>query len=110
MQQRNVFAGTSGYSPTQLCPNLLRNEDGCTNARGVFMDGDSLPKVCIGAGGAGGCDCLWLGGVIERHSECDRCVWRMSEELERLDGNSTLLLVAVWVHLCMHVCGFGFFH
>lgn len=51
-----------------------------------------------------------LVGGTERHSECDRCVWRMSEELECLDGNSALLLLAVWVHLCMHVCGFCFFH
>lgn len=51
---------------------------------------------------------MLVGGVlIERHSECDG-VWRMSEELECLDGNSALILAAVWVHLCMHVCGFFF--
>lgn len=54
---------------------------------------------------------MFVGGgiLIERHSKCECRVWRMSEELECLDGNSTLLLDAVWVHLCMHVCGFFFF-
>lgn len=60
---------------TQLCPDLLRNEDGCTNAQGVFTDGDSLPKVWIDTDGAVGCDCLCVWGgriLIEHRSECDR--------------------------------------
>lgn len=126
LQQRNVFTGTSGYSVQkqthpQLCPNLLRNEDGCTNAQGVFMDGGSLPEVCVGTDGAGGCARLsagtrggggvvW-GALLEHHSECDHWVWRRSEKLECLDGNSTLFLPAVWMHLRMNVCGvFFLFH
>lgn len=46
------------------------------------------------------------GGLIERDPECDGQDWRMSEELECLAGNSTLLLAAVWVQLCLHVCVF----
>lgn len=46
------------------------------------------------------------GVVIERDPECNQRAWRMSEELECQGGNSTLLLAAVWVQLCMHVCIF----
>lgn len=46
---------SEAHSTAQLCPNLLRNEDGCTNAQGVFVDGDSLYKVYTGTDGAGGC-------------------------------------------------------
>lgn len=66
LQQRNVFAGTSGYSVQKHTHphNCVQTCSGMRTAaqkHRVYMDGDSLPKVCIGTDGAGGCDCL-LGG------------------------------------------------
>lgn len=115
---------------TQLCPNSLRNEDGCTRARGVYMEENSpwasrrdrwrwwvwnrCQDVSVtSAQTQGGFQQKGFGKCVPvQPGVCFPTSVRLVPQSEAgdwvgswnaLDSNSILCLAAVWVQVCMHV-------